>query len=508
MDPKNLNEKNGMEIGPNIEPKLPLGQPQAQNSPGQSNEETGQYLFYNVMPKVNSRDTMVESSVKVIEEEPQASPAAPQNARKKYLWYALGALGILALAAAGYFAYQKFYGVKQPQTLQGSQNHIAQPPASPAASSTQLSLEDWQKKYFNSGACQSQNTCGEPADPDHDGLTNKEEYTLVADPNNPDSDGDGLSDGDEIHVFGSNPLQNHTAQDKNYSDADFFKGGYDLKTGQKQTAEQTAAITVNMKKFGLHEPTIKTLKDSLVSFYKFTDWTIAPPPQATSTASSTLPSLASTSPLSGLDVTVAARQDRDAQRSNTIKNIGIALVKYFQDNKTYPNSGSFTSMFDKVKAYLKVAANPQDPVNQSPYIYIYTPSIDGSDFTLSFYSEVAGQIIKKHAADAQKDLTSEQAGIYDNQRKSDLEMLKTALLLYSNKNAAGNQFAVFPTEARYKTDLVPLFIPQIPKDPKTSADYEYQVSETFDTFTIKTILDDPAKGTTGYLCNQDECRNY
>ncbi|HVR09681.1 MAG TPA: Ig-like domain-containing protein, partial [Thermoanaerobaculia bacterium] len=35
-------------------------------------------------------------------------------------------------------------------------------------------------------------------DPDHDGLTNLEEFQYGTDPNNPDTDGDGLSDGDEV----------------------------------------------------------------------------------------------------------------------------------------------------------------------------------------------------------------------------------------------------------------------------------------------------------------------
>ncbi|EEI62493.1 hypothetical protein, partial [Corynebacterium glucuronolyticum] len=37
------------------------------------------------------------------------------------------------------------------------------------------------------------------ADPDNDGLTNDQEKELGTDPYNPDSDGDGINDGDEVN---------------------------------------------------------------------------------------------------------------------------------------------------------------------------------------------------------------------------------------------------------------------------------------------------------------------
>src|SRR5258708_37296176 len=43
-------------------------------------------------------------------------------------------------------------------------------------------------------------------DPDHDGLTNLQEFQLGTDPNNPDTDGDGLTDGQEVLMYHTNPL--------------------------------------------------------------------------------------------------------------------------------------------------------------------------------------------------------------------------------------------------------------------------------------------------------------
>ena len=47
-------------------------------------------------------------------------------------------------------------------------------------------------------------------DSDGDGLTDKEELALGTDPFNPDTDGDGLSDGDEVHIYKTDPLNPDT----------------------------------------------------------------------------------------------------------------------------------------------------------------------------------------------------------------------------------------------------------------------------------------------------------
>ncbi len=54
---------------------------------------------------------------------------------------------------------------------------------------------------------------GGSRDGDSDGLTNKEEKVLGTDPDNPDTDGDGLSDGEEIHTYKTNPLNGDSDND-------------------------------------------------------------------------------------------------------------------------------------------------------------------------------------------------------------------------------------------------------------------------------------------------------
>jgi 6-phosphogluconolactonase (cycloisomerase 2 family) len=61
-------------------------------------------------------------------------------------------------------------------------------------------------------------------DPDHDGLTNLEEYQHGTDPNNSDTDGDGLSDGDEVHKYHTDPLNPDT-------DGDGLSDGEEVRLG-------------------------------------------------------------------------------------------------------------------------------------------------------------------------------------------------------------------------------------------------------------------------------------
>lgn len=65
--------------------------------------------------------------------------------------------------------------------------------------------DDWEIRY-GLDPTNPRRDHGPHGDPDRDGLTNMEEYLLGTNPNNRDTDGDGISDYDEIHTYHTNPL--------------------------------------------------------------------------------------------------------------------------------------------------------------------------------------------------------------------------------------------------------------------------------------------------------------
>lgn len=62
-------------------------------------------------------------------------------------------------------------------------------------------------------------------DSDHDGLSDADEALYGTDPHNPDTDGDGLTDGEEVHLYKTDPRNADTDHD-GYKDADEIKKGY------------------------------------------------------------------------------------------------------------------------------------------------------------------------------------------------------------------------------------------------------------------------------------------
>ena len=492
-------------------------QPAAASAASQLEKTENEAPFYDVMPKADAGGQIIGPKIQVEQSDkelPQAS--AVGDFFKLHKIVVIIILAVLLLFYPAYYALNKFIlksneaeSLLNEETLKNLEN----------GKKPELKFStpaDWQLRFFGTEACEDIQKCGDDSDPDRDGMKNLEEFGKNTDPNNPDSDQDGLADGDELYVFSSDASKKSSADDPVYDDGQYLKGGYNPTVKDLLfTSEEIFSIKDRMKNFGLHEPTLTTLGDSLLEIYQFSpekagSQSGTEPDQSSSTSDSSLKVATSTEEviLKTFDQSAEAKQDRDTQRSTTIKTISIALDKYFEDKGSYPQSQKFDEMYSLVKPYIKVATKPVDPVNKDKYIYTYASASDGKDFTLTFYSETQGQIIKINAKTAAKYRSEEEAAINDDQRKTHLETIRTALLLYSANNAGGNQEYVFPSAETLQTSLVPQFIGEVPKDPQTEEPYDYQVSESFDSFTLKAYLGNPPTGRSGYMCNQEECRYY
>lgn len=162
----------------------------------------------------------------------------------------IGIAIVLVLAAASYFGYRYFAGIQS--NKKAVENSVAEknnvPPAQPMP-------QEWLKKYFGIDTC-SEPSCQPEADPDNDGLTNSKEAQYNTDPLSPDTDRDGLADGDEVLVYNSDPLVADTDGD-GFEDGVEVRNGYSPTQASKQPMSniEKQVLADNEQNFGLHEPT-------------------------------------------------------------------------------------------------------------------------------------------------------------------------------------------------------------------------------------------------------------
>lgn len=137
------------------------------------------------------------------------------------------------LAIAGYFAYNRFF------TGDNSGNDGSTPDITVPEGNNDTQPSD--------------------VDSDNDGLSDEEEQAMGTDQLNPDTDKDGLADGDEVNVYGSDPLQFDT-------DGDGFEDGQEPAFDYSPIVNSHDKITEAIRtlwdqrigEFGLHEPTPST----------------------------------------------------------------------------------------------------------------------------------------------------------------------------------------------------------------------------------------------------------
>lgn len=379
----------------------------------------------------------------------------------------------------------------------------------------------WRQKYFGKADC-DESVCAFVLDSDKDGLTGAEEFELQTDPTNPDSDLDGLADGDEVKVFILNPLLERSFNNPKYTDKEDVAAGFDpALPGTRYNAERLATISNLIRTFGLHEPTLTSIGNGLLRY----GVQVKPSGNSTTTASTTpLNSTSSsqdlitpnqvTPPLNATSGSVlgshqsAEKLDRDTTRQDTIKRIAAGLIKFKDSKGYYPRTNSFTEMFELVKPFLSVAVYSKDPINTPPYVYAYAQNGNGFEFTLSFYSETQNILIRYTAENAIQDVNLNASINADDQRVRDLESIRAGLLVYSAERVEEGQVYVFPSQLKLKTSLVPEYLSSFPKDPKTGREYSYIPSANLDNFSLEVKLDLPDPGTVGYKCVPEACGAY
>lgn len=154
-------------------------------------------------------------------DESLAKPMYPLKAPKlsRYLMtVGLIALAVGVLGGIGWFLYASFVreGVSPQQAPEAPPPAPLPAPAGvPEAPPPPLSEDITDERVL----------FGEPIDADGDGLDYAREQALGTDPYNWDTDGDGLSDYDEVAIWKTDPLNADTDGDT-YKDGDEVKNGY------------------------------------------------------------------------------------------------------------------------------------------------------------------------------------------------------------------------------------------------------------------------------------------
>ncbi|MDO8499297.1 MAG: hypothetical protein Q7S66_01405 [bacterium] len=167
---------------------------------------------------------------------------------KLFLVVIIGAI-IVGVAYGAYWMYTKFIQttptpVSQEQDITPPVDTTADPSTVPVVPATQPSPTS--STEVNQQQKNDQILFGEPIDSDSDGLDDVREKQLGTDPNNSDTDKDGLSDGDEVLIWRTNPLIPDSDGD-GYLDGNEVSHGYDPLGPGKMNLSTSAATSTTTK---------------------------------------------------------------------------------------------------------------------------------------------------------------------------------------------------------------------------------------------------------------------
>ncbi len=170
--------RKGLSLEAPAQPQAPAGSASLPDFDNLSPEEIDR-----VLAQLQKRRGQYDTTAAVPYPSPQRQAQASSSNR--LLLAGGGVIGLLAVLGIGFLALQGF----------GTAS-TTPPPSTQIAQITEADL-----------------TATAGADLDQDGLVTHEELVLNTDPNNPDTDGDGLLDGEEVNQYGSDPMNRDTDGD-------------------------------------------------------------------------------------------------------------------------------------------------------------------------------------------------------------------------------------------------------------------------------------------------------
>ena len=183
-----------------------------------------------------------------------------------FLAVVLGGIGF-----GGWYFYNKLKNpnpvavVKNVQPVENKVNNV-QPVVAPVASNTPANVVPSTAASSSEVTASMNNDkilFGESVDSDKDGLDDVREKLLGTDPHNPDTDGDGLSDGDEVLIWHTNPLNPDTDGDGFSDGSEVFHGYnplgpgklFNISTSTTATTTKSTTSTTTTKTFVTSTPT-------------------------------------------------------------------------------------------------------------------------------------------------------------------------------------------------------------------------------------------------------------
>ncbi|MFA5021703.1 MAG: hypothetical protein WC508_01290 [Patescibacteria group bacterium] len=227
-----------------IPQNLPTGSPtpaptSVGPSPVSSNEpedilaevDQGQSLVKGPAQIVPDWNKMVDNAKAAVTDAKE--PMAKQY-KKILVIIAILLVAIVVLAASGWYAYSLFTSDRNSELPLANTNTVplnSNQPINNAINNEPDIVNQGNISNTNIDSNINSET-NQNLDSDQDGLIDTEERMYGTDPNNPDTDGDGLTDRDEVKVFRTDPNNPDTDGD-GYKDGDEVKNGYDPKGAGK-----------------------------------------------------------------------------------------------------------------------------------------------------------------------------------------------------------------------------------------------------------------------------------